>query len=242
MIGTRVVSRRRPREEAEKPFWISYSDLMTALMVLFLVVMGVALLAVTNDVTAREKEEEQHRVDVDLILDRLSQAAARYEGVKVDRERRIIDFGDRARFGFNRSTLASDQEAVLRRFVPEILELADAGLGRQLLKRVVVEGYADRTGTYLGNLNLSLQRSQRVLCAMFASSGDALLSQRQKERVRNLFLVGGYSFNASKDTDEASRRVEMRLEFFGLRENHTAPAVEHADSGDSDNFGDCALR
>ena len=44
MIGTRIVLKRGGRDEAEKPFWISFADLMTALMVLFLVVMGVALL------------------------------------------------------------------------------------------------------------------------------------------------------------------------------------------------------
>jgi hypothetical protein len=39
------------REDAEKPFWISFSDLMTALMVLFLVAMAVGLLAVTKGVS-----------------------------------------------------------------------------------------------------------------------------------------------------------------------------------------------
>ena len=48
---------KAPAEEAENPFWISYADLMTALMVLFLVVMAVALLAVTRTVSEREKRE-----------------------------------------------------------------------------------------------------------------------------------------------------------------------------------------
>ena len=39
MFGARVVVKRNGRDEAEKPFWISFADLMTALMVLFLVVM-----------------------------------------------------------------------------------------------------------------------------------------------------------------------------------------------------------
>ena len=51
MFGARVIVKRSGRDEAEKPFWISFADLMTALMVLFLVVMGVALLAVTKNVT-----------------------------------------------------------------------------------------------------------------------------------------------------------------------------------------------
>ena len=42
MLGIRTRSRGVEPDEAEKPFWISYSDLMTALMVLFLVVMAVA--------------------------------------------------------------------------------------------------------------------------------------------------------------------------------------------------------
>jgi hypothetical protein len=51
-----------------------------------------------------------------------------------------------------------------------------------------------------------------------------------------LFLVGGYSFNAAKDSDEESRRVEMRIEFLGMGE-------QRASAGEaSENFGECALR
>lgn len=38
----------RNAEEAEKPFWISYADLMTALMILFLVIMVTALASITK--------------------------------------------------------------------------------------------------------------------------------------------------------------------------------------------------
>jgi outer membrane protein OmpA-like peptidoglycan-associated protein len=236
MVGAKVVLKRGSRDEAEKPFWISFADLMTALMVLFLVVMGVALLAVTKNVTEKEKKEEQHRRDIELVLDRFEKAAKRYDGIRVDRGRSVIDFGDRAQFGFGRFTLSTEQEVVLRQFVPEILNLANDGLGRKVLKRVVVEGYTDRTGSYLSNLNLSLQRSQRVLCTMFAEAGPSLLSADQKESVRALFLVGGYSFNASRATDEESRRVEMRLEFLGVDEQRPVSPIQPG------NFGVCALQ
>ena len=236
MIGTKAVLKRGGHDEAEKPFWISFADLMTALMVLFLVVMGVALLAVTKNVTELEKKAEQHRKDIELILDRFEQAAKRHDGVKVDRKRSVIDFGDRARFAFGKSNLASEQEVVLRQFVPEILTLANDDLGKRVLKRIVVEGYTDKTGSYLSNLNLSLQRSQRVLCTMFANAGPSLLTDDQKESVRSLFLVGGYSFNAAKESDEESRRVEMRIEFLGIDELRPQALTQAGD------FGDCALR
>jgi flagellar motor protein MotB len=132
--------------------------------------------------------------------------------------------------------LNAQQEEVLRKFVPEIITLANDDLGKSILKRVVVEGYTDKKGSYLSNLNLSLQRSQRVLCTMFATSGPNLLSDQEKEHVRSLFFVGGYSFNAIKDTDEESRRVEMRLEFLGIDEARTSRSAAPG------NFGDCALR
>lgn len=236
MLGAKIVIKRGGKDEAEKPFWISFADLMTALMVLFLVVMGVALLAVTKNVTEREKQEELHRQDIELILERFTEAARRFDGIKIDKERRVIDFGDRARFAFGKSNLSVDQENLLRQFVPEILTLANDELGKRVLKRIVVEGYTDKTGSYLSNLNLSLQRSQRVLCTMFTNSGPNLLSNTQKLDVRSLFLVGGYSFNAGKDSDEESRRVEMRIEFLGIGEQRAGVGAA------SENFGECALR
>src|SRR4029077_2235651 len=54
MFSPRISLRRKNKDEAEKPFWISFSDLMTALMVLFLVAMVVALVAVTQGVSPIE--------------------------------------------------------------------------------------------------------------------------------------------------------------------------------------------
>ncbi len=55
MLGLRLPCRHKTQDDAEKPFWISFSDMMTALMVLFLVVMTVTLLAVTHTVSQAER-------------------------------------------------------------------------------------------------------------------------------------------------------------------------------------------
>jgi|ERR1017187_3986913 outer membrane protein OmpA-like peptidoglycan-associated protein len=233
-----MVVKRRNKDEAEKPFWISFADLMTALMVLFLVVMSVALLSVTKTLSEKERAQKQNEQDIERILERFEQSAARFPGISVSKNRRVIDFGGRAQFGFDRSTLTEAQERSLREFVPEILRIANDDLGKRVLKRIVVEGYTDRKGSYLGNLNLSLQRSQRVLCAMFRRPvpTEHRMSEDELEQIRELFLVGGYSFNATKDTDEESRRVEMRLEFLGVGESR--PSTTGIQRG---NLGTCAL-
>jgi outer membrane protein OmpA-like peptidoglycan-associated protein len=229
----------RSRDEAEKPFWISYADLMTALMVLFLVVMSVALLAVTRTVTQQEREEKQHREAIEDFLDEVERSTDKFTGIRVDRDRRVIDFQDRARFEKNVYRLSSEQGGLLRQFVPELLKIASSDLGKRILKRVVVEGFADQSGTYLYNLDLSLRRSQAVLCALYTppSAEEIPLTDAQLADIRDLFVVGGYSFNDARLTAEESRRVELRLELYAVGEDRVSGA-----SAPAGNFGVCALR
>ena len=42
----RIVLKRGNKSDGEMPFWISYADLMTACMTLFLVVMAVSIIAI----------------------------------------------------------------------------------------------------------------------------------------------------------------------------------------------------
>jgi outer membrane protein OmpA-like peptidoglycan-associated protein len=250
MTRARIAIKRGSRSEPEKPFWISYADLMTGLMALFLVVMSAALLAVNKDITEIEKQKKEAELqrasresEIKKLLDEVERAASRYPGVKVDRERNVIDFGDKARFDKAKSTLTPEQARLLRAFTPEVLEIAGNVLGQKWLKRVVVEGFASPEGDYLYNLNLSLQRSQRVICVLLAKqdANERQMTDAEREQIRDLFLVGGYSFNAAKYNAisanyDASRRIELRLEFLGLGE--TRPATEANPPG---NFGKCAL-
>ncbi|WP_421376460.1 flagellar motor protein MotB [Paraburkholderia sp. DD10] len=238
MLTVRVTSKRGGKSEAEKPFWISYADLMTALMVLFLVTMTVTLLAVTKQVSEAERLKAQRDKDISELLRRVEVAASKYPGIKVDRERNVIDFGDKAHFDKNSSGLKPEQARLLRAFVPEVLTIARDPLGQKWLKQIVVEGFSSPEGDYLYNLNLSLQRSQRVLCVLLAKpfADEQTMTQDDLEQIRDLFLVGGYSFNAAKASYEDSRRVELRLEFLGIGEHR--PSTSNVPRG---NFGTCAL-
>lgn len=241
MLGPRITVGKKLKDEAEKPFWISFADLMTALMVMFLLVMSVALLAVTKTVSEEQRAADARKEAIEKLLDKVEQAAQKdpkFSGIHVNRERQTVDFGDRARFDTASHQLNKDQARLLRAFIPHVLEIANSELGKDWLKRIVVEGFADKRGSYLLNLNLSMQRSQRVLCVLLAEPdlGEAELSSQQQEDIRQLFLVGGYSSNSQKDTLEESRRIELRLEFRGIKETARIPSLIN-----EDNFGTCAL-
>ena len=240
MFSPRVSSGKKLKDEAEKPFWISFADLMTALMVMFLLVMSVALLAVTKTVSEEQRAADSRRDAIDKLLYEIEFAAQndpQFTGIHVNRDRQAIDFGDRARFDTGSHQLKPDQARLLRAFIPHVLGVANSELGKDWLKRIVVEGFADKRGSYLLNLNLSMQRSQRVLCVLLAKpdAGEVELSRQQHEDIRQLFLVGGYSSNSQKETLEESRRIELRLEFRGIKESARVTSIS------DDNFGVCAL-
>lgn len=213
MIGLKVPAARRGRDEGEKPFWISFSDLMSALMVLFLVVMSVALLAVTKKVSEDERAESQRSADIAALMDEVRRVAAQFDDVKVVGT--TIDLGRRAVFeNEGQHTLSPLQRELILTFTPQLLDkLRSTEAGKKWFKRAVVEGYASRTGTYMFNLNLSLLRSERVLCELLLSGNDGLvLAAEDRRLIAQRFFVGGASFNSLRAGSEA-RRIEFKLEF-----------------------------
>ena len=201
-------------------------------MVLFLVAMTVALLAVTHEISESEREKTRREEDIREVLQRVRDMTRDFPGVTLRGQ--SVDFGERARFDTNSHKLSAEQARLLRQLVPKILALARDPVAGKWLKQIVVEGFADARGSYLYNLNLSLQRSERVLCALLASpAGSAdTLSETDQQTVRELFLVGGSSFNFQKASAEESRRIELRLEFRDLGERAPAlrPRLQEGDS------------
>ena len=268
MIATRSHRRADPDaggESADKAFWISFADMMTALMVLFLMVMAVALLAITQPqpqpvpqpapIKAETVKSEPVKVEAqsaepaasaaqsavdpqaEAIKKLMQQVAVAVEGspgVQLDARRHVIHFGDRARFRTGSHQLDTDSAALLRRFVPQLLAVTQTELGQRWVQRVVVEGFTDPRGDYLYNLNLSLQRAQRVLCALVDESDSASsLTAEQRIAVRDIFAVGGFSFNDQRESLDASRRIELRIEF--------GPRPAPSTRTDAVAFGTCRL-
>lgn len=230
MLGMQAPPHRRQRDEGEKPFWISFSDLMSALMVLFLVAMSVALLSVTKKISDDERQEAQRASDISELMRVIQQVANQFEGVRVVGT--TIDFGPRGTFEREgQNTLSEPQRLLLREFTPKIIHaLRTTEGGQRWFKRAVVEGYASQTGSYLFNLNLSLERSERVLCELLrAPTGVEPLSIEDRRLIAQRFFVGGASFNSLRHDAAEGRRIEFKLEFKSrdeLKRDKASPPVE----------------
>lgn len=214
MLGLQGAPRRKARDDGEKPFWISFSDLMSALMVLFLVVMSVALLAVTKKISDEEREEKQRGTDISELMRVIKQVADQFEGVRIVGT--TIDFGPLGNFEREgQNQLSARQRELLLEFTPRMIHaLRSTEGGQRWFKRAVVEGYASQTGSYLFNLNLSLERSERVLCELLrAQPGGLVLPLEDRRLIAQRFFVGGASFNSLRTNAAESRRIEFKLEF-----------------------------
>lgn len=225
MFGNRYHKPARQKDEGEKPFWISFADLMTALMTLFLVVMAVSLMVVTKKINEATQAENDRKADILDICDSIKKnAALKSTVIEVNCKDNRINFQEAGRFGHNDYRLNAAGIDALQKLVPIVLEAANSGQGEKWFKQIVIEGFTDTDGSYLYNLNLSLRRSEWVMCTLLDPkfSEQQLLTDEQKNQVKQLFLAGGVSFNAAKDSKEASRRVELRLQFYGLKEKESA--------------------
>jgi outer membrane protein OmpA-like peptidoglycan-associated protein len=213
----RIILKRKGKQEGESPFWISFSDLMSALMTLFLVVMAVTLVAVTKNVTAEEEAKILREGAIRNVMARIKKASSE-KNVEVNESTYQIDLGEIVRFESGKYTIQTDAAKFLRDYIPVLLNAKQSPEGEKWMRRVVVEGFTDQDGTYLYNLGLSLDRSRSVVCALFAkpTSDERPLSNTQLDQIQDLFLVGGYSFNSIRKDKAASRRVELKIDFWGL--------------------------
>lgn len=189
---------------------------MTAMMVLFLTAMAVTIAAVTIKV---DGPADQRAKEIADVCEKIKQSLKEVQSIEVDCADNRISFGEVGRFKTNDYRLPDGANEALAKLVPVVLAVAEDGVGKKWMKQVVVEGYTDTVGGYLYNLHLSLLRSEWVLCLLMdpRKNADLNLSPADLGRVRRLFLAGGVSFNGQRESADASRRVELRIQYYGLK-------------------------
>jgi outer membrane protein OmpA-like peptidoglycan-associated protein len=208
---------------------------MSALMVLFLVVMAVTLVSVTQSIDAATRATRERSDAIKRVMDMIA-ADPKSAGVGIDQQNFRIDLGKEVRFDSGSYTISTTAGQFLRSYIPVLLRAKESPDGHRWIRSVVVEGFTDEDGTYLYNLQLSLDRSRSVVCSLFQSNGAADgLTSMQLRKVQELFLVGGYSFNSIKKDKAESRRVELKIDFWGLEEK----VPETSDVLKGKEFGRC---
>ena len=145
------------QEDTENPFALSLGDLMSSLLMIFILMLTSVLLRLNNEIAKQTKYESVKR---QIIFD-LQQELETYE---VTDAGEIKLEGD-ILFPFGRGVMSNEEEAkeLIRILVPQFSEiLFRTPERRKYVDKVMIEGHTDPFGGYLSNLGLSLDRAGNV--------------------------------------------------------------------------------
>ena len=220
----------------EHDFWMSYTDLMSG----FLIVFIIASLVYHSQVSEIEKQLSGYSVEELLEMKRdydkkMAQLAAKRGLLNInDSFKEVFDQidnyeilpdsvggirlypseGEKELFKKNESLMESNLrnriQKIGRQFVQTAIKLKNNGTN---IVEIRIEGHADEDGDYMHNLKLSSSRAYAVYKYIYAHCG---LSNEEKEFVENYVVSVGYSFarpvveNNIVDKDK-SRRIEFRI-------------------------------
>lgn len=192
----------------DNSYWKSYSDMMAALLLMFILIM-VSLLMPKN-VDEEKAEDSNDRVGVTKeIVYKLREALGNLATVADNGD---VQFNSELLFDYNKSNLKSEGSNFLAQFMPKYFEVIRDEKYRPYIKEVVIEGHTDKTGGYMFNLKLSQDRARSV--AEYCIGDDnSFLSGDDLEQLRKIVTVNGKSYSEANDNEppEAARKVVIKL-------------------------------
>lgn len=209
--------------------WISLSDMMTWLMLVFLLI---SILVISE---IQEKEKEQNRVLLEYsnvkteIFKDLKKAFEEKQqdwDMTIDEDLTIKFSNPDVLFEANSSRIRLWFTEILNDFIPEYLEIINAEKYNEKITEVRIEWHAGKCldSEYWICLNLSQWRANSVLQYIFQWNEYISLEDEQQQRLKfiftsnwmsdwkNLDSSGAYVYYSDNELDAwVSRRVEFRI-------------------------------
>ena len=204
----------------ENIFWVTMSDLLLGLMVVFLTMFIFAITGFTQQ-KINEKEsqyEATEKIAKELQKNNIKAEADKFSGT--------IKISDLELFELNRWELSEKGKAYMSKFVPVYLDtiMKDEKI-RENISQIIIEGHTDSQAfanskseedKYFKNMDLSLKRASSVAQYIVYSNYQGKNSY-EKELFRLISVEGkGPSkpviVNGKEDYAK-SRRVELKLTF-----------------------------
>lgn len=203
------------KNEENTSYWLSYSDLMAALLIIFILVLAYNILQFK--VSQEELEAIQVKIkeldQTNKIIDKLKKEFG--EEIEINEDTGDIIVKSDILFDFDKYGLKENGKIFLKDFVPRYLEvlLGDPDI-KDNLYRILVVGHTDDKGSYLYNLELSQLRALEVANYIFS---EQIQTPYKKEVEKYIEAIGRSETEVKKKDDgqilrDESRRVEFKFE------------------------------
>lgn len=214
MIRSRLTNSNN--EVQENVFWITMTDLLLGLAVIFIVLFVLAMTGFTQ-----AKLQEQH-LKSEVAKDLAQELNSKNIYAQVDLSSGIVKLSDLQLFELGSYQLSNDGKAFLNKFIPIYLNAVYSNpKTADKVVNIVIQGHTDSQSfagvsskdlQFIKNMELSTQRANEVAKYMFYTPYNKAYSAK----LHKMLVVEGKSFsqpvlvNGKEDYDK-SRRVELQL-------------------------------
>ncbi|WP_457618173.1 OmpA family protein [Lutibacter sp.] len=212
-------------------YWISLSDIMTGLMVIFMFISISYIIQIKN----RQKERDQILEDfkntkVSLYLELKKEFENDFSKDKwyaiLDEDLSIKFLNERVLFDYDKSVVKPEFKKILNDFFPRYLKILLSDKYRDKIAEVRIEGHTDSRGDYMYNVYLSQARTANVLKYVLFNKKSIYykLDKPTQDLVRFWLTANGFSYGRTVDKNhdftiisgqpedrQKSRRVEFRI-------------------------------
>ena len=222
----------RKKKAAEKiNYWQSYSDIMSSLLLTFVLILSGTLVETRLTYEAKEAElaEQAENIDqqqgqIDAILGVRSElidalkaefADSDYQ-ITVDPQTGAIVFDSSLLFEKDKYVLRKEGEEFLNAFLPQYFAILLSNSFSPYVAEIIVEGHTDTDGGYMYNMQLSQNRALAV-AAYCLDEKYGLLTETELNDLRGLLTANGRSWSSPVYAEDgsvdmsASRRVEIKF-------------------------------
>ncbi|THE10409.1 OmpA family protein [Bacillus timonensis] len=201
------------REQEESSFWPSFTDLLTSVLLCFILIFIIMMVIKSFQIQEMKKTIDQIMgVRVGLIEDLNEKFSD--SSIEIDEKTGALIFNTDILFEYDSAVLKPEAFTFLNEFVPAYLDVLLENGYEQYISEIIIEGHADKDGSYLYNMELSQQRAYSV--------ADYILSEEFpykniQEHLKTKLTVNGRSFTDGRVDEngnydgQASRRVEFKF-------------------------------
>lgn len=205
-------------ESENNIFWVTISDLMTALVLVFMMLFFYTYMQGYYERLHANIEKQKASEALEQSLQ------AQNINANIDAVSGIVKISDLELFELNSWELSENGKRYLNKFAPAYLNsLFSNEYMDKNVEKIIIEGHTDSQTfqgkysadeQYMKNMDLSLKRAYSVANYMMGTSYNKSYS----ERLKKMILVEGASFSNpvltnGKEDFAKSRRVELKLVF-----------------------------
>lgn len=234
---------RRKSDDEETQYWLSYSDMMAALLLIFILIISFTMLQAKqqyeekefqlkkqqSEVDEKDKlleeqskllEDQQERLDeiIGIKSELIEALKEEFSGtdlsVSVDSQTGAITLDSSILFDTNKYELKQSGQDFLKQFLPRYLNVLLKEEFSKYVSEIIIEGHTDTNGAYMHNLELSQERALSV-ATFCLQDNNSILSPKETTNLRNIVTANGRSYSSPIYNADGSVNMDAsrRVEF-----------------------------